>query len=213
MDWELSIRHLICGYIPVFLALVVYFVLTSKRRKLSKGHIIASFVFCFYLIGILTMTGIWHLGSFAPRIVFIPFLDMISGPVDTVLNILLFIPLGVFLPILYKRYNCIKKVVLIGFLFSLSIELVQMFECGATDINDLITNTLGACLGYFISKYLCRLIPKSWIKPLQIDGAQCRNELLLFCIISFASMITIQSQIYHSWFSASKGSGEISAWK
>ena len=213
MDWELSNRHLICGYIPVFLALVVYFVLTSKRRKLSKGHIIASFVFCFYLIGILTMTGIWHLGSFAPRIVFIPFLDMISGPVDTVLNILLFIPLGVFLPIMYERYDRIKKVVLIGFLFSLSIELVQMFECGATDINDLITNTLGACLGFFISKYLCRLIPKSWIKPLQIDGTQCRNELLLFCIISFASMITIQPQIYHSWFSASKGSGEIIAWK
>ena len=56
----------------------------------------------------------------------------------------LFISLGVFLALLYKRYNCIKKVVLIGFLFSLSIELVQMFECGATDINDLITNTLGA---------------------------------------------------------------------
>lgn len=74
-------------------------------------------MFCFYLIGILTMTGIWHLESFAPRIVFIPFWDMISGPVDTVLNILLFIPLGVFLPILYKRYNCIKKVILIGFLF------------------------------------------------------------------------------------------------
>lgn len=79
MDWELSIRHLICGYIPVFLALVVYFVLTSKRRKLSKGHITASFVFCFYLVGILTMTGIWYLGSFAPRIVYIPFVDMIRG--------------------------------------------------------------------------------------------------------------------------------------
>ena len=103
MDWELSIRHLICGYIPVLLALVVYFFLTRKRKKLSKGHIIASFVFCFYLIGILTITGIWHLGSFAPRLVYIPFWDMISGPVDTVLNILLFIPLGVFLPILYRQ--------------------------------------------------------------------------------------------------------------
>ena len=47
MDWELSIRHLICGYIPVFLALVVYFVLTSKRKNYPK--VIASFVFCFYL--------------------------------------------------------------------------------------------------------------------------------------------------------------------
>ena len=213
MDWELSIRHLICGYIPVSLALVVFFVLTSKRRKLSKGHIIASFVFCFYLVGILTMTGIWYLGSFAPRIVYIPFVDMIRGPVDTALNIFLFIPLGIFLPLMYKRFDCIKRVALVGFLISLSIELVQMFECGATDINDLIMNTLGACLGYFISKCLLRIFPKSWIKSLQIDGIQCRNELLLFCVISFVSMITIQPQIYHSLFAASKDSGEISVWK
>lgn len=51
------------------------------------------------------MTGIWYLSTFDPRIVYIPFVDMIRGPVDTVLNIILFIPLGIFLPLLYKKYD------------------------------------------------------------------------------------------------------------
>ena len=61
------------------------------------------------------MTGIWYLSTFDPRIVYIPFVDMIRGPVDTVLNIILFIPLGIFLPLLYKKYDKIGKIVLIGF--------------------------------------------------------------------------------------------------
>ena len=67
------------------------------------------------------------MSAFDPRIVYIPFVDMIRGPVDTVLNVILFIPLGIFLPLLYKKYDKMGKVVLIGFLISVSIEIVQMF--------------------------------------------------------------------------------------
>ncbi len=110
MDWQFISHHLVCGYIPVAVALAVYFVLLRViGRKQTGCHIIASFVFCFYLVGILTMTGVCFVGSFSPRIVYIPFLDMIRGPVDTALNILLFIPLGFFLPLLYKKYNSIGK--------------------------------------------------------------------------------------------------------
>lgn len=213
MDWELSIKHLICGYIPVAAALILFFIIlktTGKKRPL--GHIIVSFVFCFYLVGILTMTGIWYLSSFAPRIVYIPFLDMIRGPVQTALNVLLFIPLGVFLPILYKNCDRIVKVALVGFLLSLSVELLQMFGCGTSDINDLITNTVGACIGFYISKTICRIIPKTWLKSIRIEGTQWRWELIMFCVISLVMMVTIQPRIYHSWFSAVT-SGEISEWK
>lgn len=87
---------------------------------------------------------------------FFLFLDMISGPMDSILNVILFFPLGFFLPLLYKKYNRISSVGLTGFLFSLFIEIVQMFGRGSTDINDLITNTLGACLGYVIYKLLAK---------------------------------------------------------
>lgn len=74
------------------------------KRKQDAGHIILSFVFILYLTGILSITGVCIRGSFSPLIVLIPFRDMISGPLETVLNILLFVPLGIFLPVLYKEF-------------------------------------------------------------------------------------------------------------
>ena len=37
-----------------------------------------------------------------------------------------------------------------AFALSLAIELTQMFGLGITDVNDLMTNTAGACLGLFL---------------------------------------------------------------
>jgi glycopeptide antibiotics resistance protein len=41
---------------------------------------------------------------------------------------------------------------LTGFLFSLAVEIVQMFSGGHSDINDLMTNTAGACIGFLSHK-------------------------------------------------------------
>lgn len=213
MDWELSTKHLISGFIPVIAALALYFIILLLLRKRQKiGHIVLSCVFCFYLTGILTMTGIWYMSAFDPRIVYVPFVDMIRGPVDSVLNIILFIPLGFFLPLFYKNYDKIGKIALIGFLFSASIEIVQMFGCGATDINDLITNTIGACLGFCIYKALHKVIPESWYEKIQVEGSQCVFELIIFWICTLLIMITIQPQIYHALFAAGRTGGEIQTW-
>ena len=213
MDWELIIRHLFCGTVPAFVILALYFSITNKRSASPFGHIIAAFLFCFYLVGILTMAGVWHhLTVFAPRIVMIPFVDMIRGPVDTALNILLFVPLGLFLPMLYKSFDRIGKAAAAGFIISLSIEAVQMFGCGTTDINDLLTNTAGACIGFCISNRLCRVIPRSWIKTIRMYGAQGRYEPALIYMIVLGVMITIQPFLYDLWFAAGSG-GEISVWK
>ena len=83
---------------------------------------------------------------------FIPLKDILSSPIGYILNIILFIPLGFFLPILYKKYRNLKKVTLVGFLISLFIEIMQLFSHRATDIDDLITNTLGTMIGYLIVK-------------------------------------------------------------
>lgn len=214
MDWQFISRHLISGSFPVLIILVLYFIilhLVGKKHTLS--HIIVSFVFCFYLIGILTTTGVYIRGTFSPRISYIPFVDMIRGPIDTTLNILLFIPMGFFLPILYEKFDRIGKIVLAGLLISLSVEITQMFGYGATDINDLITNTVGACLGYGIYKLLCRFIPKSWINHIRADGNQCYFELMLFWICTLLIMITIQPYIYDLLFKTKIPDGEIQLWK
>ncbi|MCY7844012.1 VanZ family protein [Bacillus haynesii] len=80
-------------------------------------------------------------------------------------NILLFIPLGFILSILFP----IKKstVVLIGFGISLTIELIQ-FVCGlfigynyrSFDVDDLILNTLGTIIGLLLYKLFYGVLKK-----------------------------------------------------
>lgn len=191
----------ISGYIFVVPGILLYFWCLNKSGKKQKPiHIAAIFMFCYYLIGILTMTGIGKLRAFSPRIVLIPFLDMISGPIDTILNIVLFIPLGFFLPLLYYRYNHISKVLLTGFLFSLSIEIVQMFGRGATDINDLITNTVGASFGYFIYRLLSMLTREKLHRKFQAYKINDEIEVLFLITYSLVIMVTIQPLIISNLF-------------
>ena len=160
----------ISGYVFIVPVIILYFLYLKKSgRKQSFLHITSVFVFCYYLFGILTVTGIGYTStiSFCPRISLIPFFGMISGPIETILNLVLFVPMGFFLPFLYKKYHHIKTVVLTGLLFSLSVEIVQMFDWGATDINDLIINTAGTCLGYWIYYLLSKILPKYFRKGVQ----------------------------------------------
>ncbi len=197
---DVLIRSL-SGYIFVIPGILLYFLYLRKfGKKQTQLHMAGVFLFCYYLIGVLTMTGIGKLKSFEPRIVFIPFLDMIGGPVDTILNVVLFLPLGFFLPLLWKKQCRINRVALTGFLFSLSIEIVQMFCRGTTDINDLITNTVGACLGYLIYKLLSKRIPKAVCLKLQSFETSDGLEVMFFIIYSFVIMVTIQPFLIHSLF-------------
>lgn len=191
----------ISGYIFVVPGILLYsWYLKKSGKKQTLVHIITVFVFCYYLIGIFTLTGIGKLKAFSPNIILIPFLDMISGPIDTILNVILFIPLGFFLPLLYKKYKRISKIALTSFLFSLSIEIVQMFGRGSTDINDLITNTVGASLGYFIYKSFVKIIRKEVYEIFQANKISDEIEILFCIIYSFMIMITIQPLIISNLF-------------
>jgi glycopeptide antibiotics resistance protein len=80
----------------------------------------------------------------------------------SLLNILLFVPFGLGLPFITKQ--SMKKVVMYGALFSLSIELLQLltgFFAGVTfrvaDVNDLLFNTIGAAIGYMLVRGFKRI--------------------------------------------------------
>lgn len=186
----------ISGYIFVFPVILLYFIYLNKQgKKESLQRILIVFIFCYYIIGIFTMTGINSFDEFSPRLVLIPFIDMIRGPVDTILNIILFIPLGFFIPLLYKKFNDVKKIGVVGFILSLLIEFVQMFGMGATDINDLITNTIGACIGYFIYKIIKGKV------EMKIDNNRADvKELLFFIGYSFIVMLTVQPIVISKLF-------------
>ena len=83
---------------------------------------------------------------------------------NTLGNIALFLPLGILLPLLSNRFRSLSRVLLVALCLSLSIETTQFVlrfvgNPRAVDIDDVILNTLGACLGfafytYFIASYV-----------------------------------------------------------
>lgn len=94
---------------------------------------------------------------FPPRINLIPFVNILdyTDSTDILLNIagnvMIFIPSGIILPILYKRLNSFWKVTAACALMSLGIEVLQLpFAVRASDVDDLILNTAGAMAGYGI---------------------------------------------------------------
>ncbi|RUT30510.1 VanZ family protein [Paenibacillus zeisoli] len=65
-------------------------------------------------------------------------------------NIVIFIPFGILLPLIFKRMsNPLSKVLILSFTFSLGLETAQlMLAIGTFDVDDLILNTFGGVLGY-----------------------------------------------------------------
>ena len=66
-------------------------------------------------------------------------------------NIVVFIPIGLFLPKLVKRCKNMLLTTLLTFEISLCVELIQLFtKVGSFDVDDLFLNTLGGLCGYII---------------------------------------------------------------
>ena len=73
-------------------------------------------------------------------------------------NVAMFIPSGIVLPTIYRRLDSFVKVILAGGGISLCIEIIQLpFRVRASDIDDLILNTVGVMLGYGIYALIRRL--------------------------------------------------------
>lgn len=95
-------------------------------------------------------------------------------------NILIFVPLGVILPLLNKKIT-LKKCVLAGLALSLCAEAAQyIFHLGMSDIDDIITNTLGAFAGAGI---YCGVFSK-----LKDKNTAAVIFLLAFGVLGFASV-------------------------
>jgi glycopeptide antibiotics resistance protein len=71
---------------------------------------------------------------------------------EIILNVLIFVPLGIYVGILFDRWNIAGKLFFI-FLVSLSVEGLQFyFAVGAFDVTDIITNTSGGAIGLMMFK-------------------------------------------------------------
>lgn len=71
-------------------------------------------------------------------------------------NVVGFMPFGALLPVLRKKKMGFLKVFLLSFELSLVIEISQLIlRVGSCDVDDMILNTLGGCLGYGIYRAGC----------------------------------------------------------
>ncbi|MBY0121590.1 VanZ family protein [Bacillus sp. S/N-304-OC-R1] len=70
---------------------------------------------------------------------------------NTLGNIMIFLPLGIFLPMLFKKYYTFSRIFVSSIIISFSIEVQQfVFQIGQFDIDDIILYTIGCALGYFV---------------------------------------------------------------
>ena len=122
---------------------------------------------------------------FDQNINLVPFAYMFSDYGNSLLNVLLFVPLGFFLPVFWRRFRSFLRTALFGLGFSLSIELLQLFTFRATDINDLMTNTAGTILGWCLGRLILKLFPS--IRPSWKTG-----EIAVVFGVTFAVMFLAQ---------------------
>lgn len=64
-------------------------------------------------------------------------------------NLILFFPMGIYLPLLFRRLRKLWKTVSLVFLLILIVESAQLlFKIGSFDIDDFLLNISGAAAGY-----------------------------------------------------------------
>ena len=89
---------------------------------------------------------------------------------EVLYNIIVFVPLGVYLQIFKKEWKKATKcmgVIGISFLF----EVVQfIFAIGASDVTDLIGNTLGGIVGILFCIIMQKIAPKKFSSIINVSG-------------------------------------------
>ena len=169
---------------PIYLIVRVV-ILKIKKKEFNWYHEIGSFLFVIFLVGLasqniipkfeFSINGFNIVKSGEHETNLIPFkvlIDtykevLVNGYVNYFIinflgNIIMFMPIGFFIPLLWKVSN--RKVIIIGFCSSLFIEICQLSLTRGTDVDDLILNTLGTMLGLLLYRLLYKKFKNYIIK-------------------------------------------------
>jgi glycopeptide antibiotics resistance protein len=177
-----SIIFLIAVTLPFWIAARIKIYVSRKKRN-EQAPIRTEFILTTFFVYLIFVAAITVIPTQMSRFIkpnfddlnFIPILNSIKcflpdetgKPKMSVLchqniigNIVLFIPLGILLPFASKRFYSLTRVFVFAFCLSLSIEVIQFFSrflgnFRVVDIDDILLNTLGACIGFSVL-CLCR---------------------------------------------------------
>lgn len=135
---------------------------SKKQTRWMLGLFLIYFVVIIWVI-IFKMSFSIHELTQLRSINLIPYGDsaIVNQQVDfseIYMNILAFVPFGIYLAMLKPNSAIVKLVAVVGFT-SLSIEVIQyIFAIGASDITDLIGNTFGGLLGILFNRVSVKIL-------------------------------------------------------
>ena len=149
----LELLDKLCGaVVSLPLVLVYIFVCDRERAKRRWGWMVLLTLYLNAMYIVIGVPGVQYI-CWDPTLNLIPFQDFSARNMEgMVLNAIMFAPLGFLLPAYFERYRHWGRTLAAGFLTSLTVELIQLFTFRATDVDDLIMNTLGTLVGFLIAK-------------------------------------------------------------
>lgn len=188
LDILFPIYRIGCIFLPCLI--YQYFSLRKKQERIAVFSMLWRFIFLFYLYLVIDVTGVGTLEDLLsyPELIrpeeinLVPFQSGVG--MLNFLNIIMFTPLGFLLPLIWKQCRKLVETVLLGFQFSLMIELLQLFNRRATDIDDLLMNTLGTFVGFLIWLLYRKLFDKT---PKEIQSFS-KREPQIYLVLSLAGV-------------------------
>ena len=167
----------------VMILLFVY-VKFNKRKRIEESVIL--FGFCIYLVYLLEIVIFPIMLDFPSpdytlTINLVPFntinemahYDFSIFLRQIIGNIIILVPFGFFMPMIFKKFMTILPMITLGVLTSIGIECIQgiidvltQYDNRTIDIDDIILNVLGTLIGFlifrlskiFINKYLPKIV-------------------------------------------------------
>ena len=175
------------------LILAPIFWFMNKKYFRSNIRTLFYLLFAVYLCAIFAVAGLPDIRymRFRPNINIKPFAYMFSDSTSSLLNVILFLPMGFLLPVLWKNYLPLYKTVLFGLGASVLIETLQIFTYRATDINDLMTNTAGTVIGWCFARLILGINKKQLPdgNPKDLIVTCCTAFFVMFFVHPFVSEI------------------------
>ena len=167
----------LCGAIVSLpLVLITIFVFDRERAKRKWGCMVLLTLYLNAMYIVIGVPGVQYI-CWDPTLNLIPFQDFSARNMEgMVLNAIMFAPLGFLLPAYFERYRHWGRTLAAGFLTSLTVELIQLFTFRATDVDDLIMNTLGTLVGFLLAKLVLRRRTavyrgkKDWLELVIVNG-------------------------------------------
>ena len=206
----LALVALVIGVIILVMVTLKY---RREGRKFPKSQAVALILLLCYLGGLIAITFMNRFDGVRMGVQLYPLLAFweawnsftLQVWLNPLLNIAMFIPFGVLLPLAVKTFRRWYWMFVAGTGTSLVIEIVQyILGRGQADVDDLICNTLGAMLGYCLYGLVISLVRRRWklaiahaLLPL-LSGATLAGVFLVYQLQPYGNLA--DAPIYHEIF-------------